>query len=140
MIKWRMVKPSRLQSDFGPREWATTSWESVSLMAVDDGCTVSNGNGTNMRAMIPVSETATGKLHYKASVSTLSGSDLYQYPADGDYFVLDLSYRAAYGSLFGSMFMFALTAGFVWGGLAVCLRMMLSDDEDIDLTAPEEGA
>ena len=36
--------------------------------------------------------------------------------------------------------MFALTAGFVWGGLAVCLRMMLSDDEDIDLTAPEEGA
>ena len=90
--------------------------------------------------MVPVSETATGKLHYKASVSTLSGSDLYQYPADGDYYVLDLSYRAAYGSVFGSMFMFALTAGFVWGGLAVCLRMMLSDEEDIDLTAPEEGA
>ena len=140
MMKWRMVKPSRLQSDFGPREWATTSWESVDLMAVDDGCTVSNGNGTVLRAMIPVSETATGKLHYKASVSTLSGSDLYQYPADGDYYVLDLSYRAAYGSVFGSMFMFALTAGFVWGGLAVCLRMMLSDEEDIDLTAPEEGA
>jgi hypothetical protein len=28
-----------------------------------------------------------------------------------------------------------LTAGFVWGGLAVCLRMMLSDDEELDLAA-----
>jgi hypothetical protein len=68
-------------------------------------------------------------------VSTLSGSDSYQYPADGDYFELDLSYRAAYGSVLGSLFMFALTAGFVWGGLAVCLRMMLSDDEELDLAA-----
>jgi hypothetical protein len=68
-------------------------------------------------------------------VSTLSGSDLYQYPSEGKYFVLDLSYRAAYGSLLGSLFMFGLTATFVWGGLAVCLRMMLSDEEEIDLTA-----
>jgi hypothetical protein len=31
--------------------------------------------------------------------------------------------------------MFGITASFVWGGLAVCLRMMLSDDEEaIDLT------
>ncbi len=140
-IKWRTVKPSRLQSDFGPREWATTSWESVDVMAEGD-CSTSSGNGTVLRGMIPISETATGKLHYKASVSTLSGSDLYQYPADGDYYVLDLSYRAAYGSFFGSLFMFALTAGFVWGGLAVCLRMMLSDDEEIDLAASsaQDGA
>jgi hypothetical protein len=33
--------------------------------------------------------------------------------------------------------MFGLTATFVWGGLAVCLRMMLSDEEEIDLAAPE---
>ena len=134
-IQWRMVKPSRLQSDYGPREWATTSWESVDVMAVDEACAIANGNGTILRGMIPISETATGILHYKASVSTLSGSDFYQYPADGDYLELDLSYRAAYGSVLGSLFMFALTAGFVWGGLAVCLRMMLSDDEEIDLAA-----
>jgi len=48
-----------------------------------------------------------------------------------------LSYRAAYGSFIGSLFMFGLTATFVWGGLAVCLRMMLSDEEEIDLAAPE---
>ena len=87
--------------------------------------------------MIPISETTIGELHYKASVTTLAGSDFYQYPADGDYYVLDLSYRAAYGSFLGSLFMFALTASFVWGGLAVCLRMMLSDEEAIDLTASE---
>jgi hypothetical protein len=26
--------------------------------------------------------------------------------------------------------MFGLTASFVWGGLAICLRMMLSDEEE----------
>ena len=131
MIEWRTVKPSRLQSDYGPREWATTAWDSVPVMAVEgETCSVSNGNGTILRGMVPISETATGQLHYKATVSTLSGSDLYQYPADGAYYELDLSYRAAYGSFFGSFFMFGLTASFVWGGLAICLRMMLSDDEE----------
>lgn len=141
-IQWRTVKPSRLQSDYGPREWATTSWESVDVMALEGACTVSDGNGTILRGMIPISETATGTLHYKASVSTLSGSDFYQYPADGDYFTLDLSYRAAYGSVFGSLIMFGITATFVWGGLAVCLRMMLTDDEELDLAAvsAEDGA
>jgi len=131
MIEWRTVKPSRLQSDYGPREWATTAWESVPVMAVEgETCSVSNGNGTILRGMVPISETATGKLHYKATVSTLSGADLYQYPNNLPYYELDLSYRAAYGSLFGSFFMFGLTASFVWGGLAICLRMMLSDDEE----------
>jgi len=134
-IHWRMVKPSRLQSDYGPREWSTTSWDSVDVMAVDESCSIANGNGTILRGMIPISETATGVLHYKASVSTRSGSDFYQYPADGDYYTLDLSYRAAYGSVFGSLIMFGITATFVWGGLAVCLRMMLTDDEELDLAA-----
>jgi hypothetical protein len=136
MIEWRTVKPSRLQSDYGPREWATTAWESVPVMAVEgESCSVSNGNGTILRGMVPISETATGKLHYKATVSTLAGSDLFQYPSDGAYYEIDLSYRAAYGSVIGSFLMFGITASFVWGGLAVCLRMMLSDDEEaIDLT------
>ena len=69
---------------------------------------------------------------YKATVSTLGGADLYQYPADGDYYVLDVTYRAAFGSVFGAFFTFTLVATFVWGGLAVALRIMLSDDEDDD--------
>ena len=41
-------------------------------------------------------------------------------------------YRAAFGSVFGAFFTFTLVATFVWGGLAVALRIMLSDDEDDD--------
>jgi hypothetical protein len=44
---------------------------------------------------------------------------------------LDLQYRAAFGSLFGSLFLFTTVAFFVWGGLAVCLRMMIEDKEDV---------
>ena len=106
-------------------------------MIEDETCSLPDGNGTVLRGMVPISETAIGKLHYKATLSTLSGSDLFQYPAEGAYYQLDLSYRAAYGNFIGSLFMFGLTATFVWGGLAVCLRMMLSDGEEIDLAAPE---
>ena len=139
VVKWRQVKPSRLQSDFGPREWSTTPWQSVPLDVVGgNACTLSEGNGTLLRAMVPVTETATGELHYKAQVATLGGADFYQYPADGDYFVLDVTYRAAFGSVIGALFTFSLVATFVWGGLAVALRTMLgSEDDAIDLTSPE---
>ena len=131
-VQWRQVKPSRMQSDFGPREWSTTPWETAGVKMVDDGCTTSAGNGTLLQAMLPVSETATGKIHYKATVSTLGGADLYQYPADGDYYVLDVTYRAAFGSVFGAFFTFSLVATFVWGGLAVALRIMLGDAGEDD--------
>ena len=131
-VKWRMVKPSRTQSDYGPQEWSTTSWTKVSVERVDVACTTSSGNGTVLRAMIPVSESSTGELHYKAQVSTLSGADFYQYPAGGEYHVLSISYRASFGSALGSMFMFMVVAGTVWGGLGWALRVMLGGpDEDI---------
>jgi hypothetical protein len=100
-------------------------------MVVDDeSCPLPDGNGTILRAMIPISETTTGKLHYKASVYTLGGSDFIQYPADGAYYELDLTYREAYGSLFGSLVLFTIVAGTIWGSLGVCLRIMLSDQEE----------
>ena len=130
-IQWRTVKPSRLQSDYGSREWATTPWEAVSVKVVDDeSCPLPEGNGTILRGMIPISETATGKLHYKATVFTLGGSDFIQYPADGAYYELNLTYREAYGSLFGSLVLFTLVAGTIWGSLGVCLRIMLTDQEE----------
>ena len=130
-IEWRTVKPSRLQSDYGAREWATTPWESVSVMVIDDeSCPLPEGNGTILRGMIPISETATGKMHYKATVYTLGGSDFIQYPTDGAYYEIDLTYREAYGSLFGSLVLFTLVAGTIWGGLGVCLRIMLNDQEE----------
>ena len=128
-VKWRMVKPSRLQSDYGPQEWARTPWESVKIDRVDEACTTKNGNGTVLRAEIPVSESSTGKLHYKAQISTLSGSDFYQYPSDGTYFELPIEYRSAYGNFAASLFLFVIIAGTVWGGLGACLKLMLGEEE-----------
>lgn len=129
-VIWRLVKPSRMQSDYGPREWATTPWTMTHVERVDEACTTSAGNGTILRAMLPVSESTTGELHYKAHVSTLSGADFYQYPVGGDYLVLSISYRASFGSVFGSLFMFVVVAGTVWGGLGWALRVMLNGPED----------
>ena len=36
----------------------------------------------------------------------------------------------SYGSLFGSLVLFTLVAGTIWGSLGVCLRIMLSDQEE----------
>ena len=80
-----------------------------------------------------MSETATGEVHYKAMVSTLGGADLFLYPSDGSYYVLDVTYRAAFGSLAGALFTFTLVATFVWGGLAVALRIMLTGEDEIKL-------
>ena len=135
-LMWRTVKPSRMQSDYGPREWSTTLWKMASFELIEsENCVIGESkNGTILRASLDISETTTGQLHYKVMLGTLSGGDLYEYPTQGSYYTLDLSYREAYGSVLGSLFLFAIVAGFVWGGLAVCLRMMLTDDEEfIDL-------
>jgi hypothetical protein len=89
--------------------------------------------------MLPVSETATGEVHYKAMVSTLGGADLFLYPSDGSYYVLDVTYRAAFGNLAGALFTFTLVATFVWGGLAVALRIMLTGDDEIKLYEDPES-
>jgi hypothetical protein len=140
-LMWRMVKPTRQQSDYGPREWSTTDWEMVPFQAIEESCTLRDGdnNGTVLRATVPVSDVITGELHYKAMLSTLSGSTLFEYPPNGNYNVLDISYRAPYGGVFASLALFGVIAVLVWGGLGVCLRLMMdSGDEDVIMDATLE--
>ena len=130
-VMYRTVQPNRAQSDFGPIEWSTTSWSMAPFEETSSQCTLLNGeNGTVLRSNLPIPDTVSGQVHYKAMLGTLSGGDLYLYPPNGDYYVLELEYRADYGSLFGALFMFVVVAGFVWGGLAICLRMMLVDENE----------
>ena len=129
IVQWRQVKPSRLQSDYGPAEWSKTPWESAGVSMVEGGCPLAAGIGTLLRAMLPISETATGEVHYKANGATLGGTDLYQYPTDELYATLEVSYRAAFGSVPGAFFTFTVVATFVWGGFCRP-RIMLSDDDD----------
>ena len=140
-LMWRMVKPTRQQSDYGPREWSTTDWEMIPFQEIEGSCTLRNGdsNGTIIRATVPVSDVVTGELHYKAMLSTLSGSTLFEYPTNGDYNVLAISYRAPYGGVFTSLALFGVIAVLVWGGLGVCLRLMMdSGDDDVILDAALE--
>ena len=130
-IMYRTVKPNRAQSDFGPKEWSTTAWSMSPLRETSSTCNLLNGeNGTVLRSNLPIPDTVSGQVHYKAMLGTLSGGDLYLYPPNGGYYVLEIDYRADYGGLFGALFMFLVVAGFVWGGLAICLRMMLVDENE----------
>ena len=130
-VMYRTVQPNRAQSDYGPKEWSTTSWSMAPFEETSSQCTLLNGeNGTVLRSNLPIPDTVSGQVHYKAMLGTLSGGDLYLYPPNGDYYVLEIEYRADYGTLFGALFMFLVVAGFVWGGLAICLRMMLVDENE----------
>ena len=51
--------------------------------------------------------------------------------------MLDVTYRAAFGSVAGALFTFTLVATFVWGGLAVALRIMLTGEDEIKLYEDE---
>tara|TARA_B100001142_G_scaffold211936_1_gene210102 strand:- start:432 stop:2510 length:2079 start_codon:yes stop_codon:yes gene_type:complete len=143
-VMYRTVKPSRAQSDYGPKEWSTTAWSMAPFEDTSSTCTLINGeNGTVIRSNLPIPDTISGEVHYKAMLGTLGGGDMYLYPANGDYYVLSIDYRADYGTFGGALFMFLIVASFVWGGLAICLRMMLTDEEEkefMDALIVEDGA
>ncbi len=56
---------------------------------------------------------------------------------------VDIDYQAPFGSLFASVMLFMTVAVFVWGGLGVGLRMMMSDTTKegiLDAEFVEEGS
>ena len=130
-VMYRMVKPSRQQSDYGAREWYTQSWSMAKFSpAEEESCQLLNesGEGYKIIANIPIDNDETGYLHYKSMVSTLGGSLKIEYPPNSQYYEIKMDYRAPYGTIFGSVMLFMTVAFFVWGGLGVCLRMMVDDD------------
>ena len=143
-VMWRTVIPSRQQSDYGPREWVNEKWQMTGFEETGENCTLENNETGNLIvANVPVPDDFSGKLHYKSMLGTRSGTFPFSYPASGLYEEIDLAYRAEYGSFGGALFMFLIVAGFVWGGLAICLRMMLTDEEDkefMDALILEDGA
>ena len=131
-IMYRMVKPSKQQSDYGPREWYTESWSMAQLsVAEGETCELLNDTGEGYRvvANLPVQDDDTGYLHYKAMVSTLGGTQKIEYPQGSSYYEMKVDYRAPYGNIYGSVMLFLTIAVFVWGGLGVCLRMMMDDNQ-----------
>lgn len=131
-VMWRMVKPSRAQSDFGPNEWVEEPWKMTGFNETGQNCTLTNmQEGILISADIPVPEDQSGKLHYKSMLGTRSGTFPFSYPIpSGTYYVADIPYRAPFGSAMMSFMLFAVVAGAVWGGLAKCLHLIFNVDED----------
>jgi len=145
-VMYRMIKPSRSQSDYGPAEWFSEPWAHVGFTLVEgETCELLNstGEGYIVSANIPIDDSSDGVLQYKSMISSLGGTQKVEYPQNSKYYEVDIDYRAPFGSLFGSVMLFMTVAVFVWGGLGVCLRMMMSDTAKegiLDAEFVEEGS
>ena len=130
-VMWRLVKPTRSQSNFGPSEWVEEEWSMTGFNESGKNCTLTNmDEGILITANIPIPGDTSGKLHYKSMLGTRSGTFPFAYPAPmGTYHVIDIPYRAPFGSAMLSFMLFAIVAGAVWGGLGKCLHLILSGDE-----------
>jgi hypothetical protein len=125
-VRWRIVTPTRVQSDYGPKEWIEQPWQDSAFVEVDDEtCVLNNGaNGTLIVSHIDVPDDLSGELHYKGMLGTQSGTYPFEYPAAGQYHAAAFPYRAPFGNVFGAMVLFLIVVGSVWGGLGVALKIM----------------
>ena len=131
-VMYRMVKPNRQQSDYGPKEWFTEPWSKTGFSVLKgEECQLLNDSGVGYKVVadVPIGDDETGILHVKSMISTLGGTQKIEYPANYQYYELKVDYRAPFGNVFGSMMLFMTVVVFVWGGLGVCLRMMMVDEE-----------
>lgn len=133
-VMWRMVKPTRQQSDYGPTEWGDVPWGMTGFEETSDSCNLTNGgNGTWVVATLPVPEDTSGKLQYKAMLGTHSGTFPFSYPRpQGEYHEVVMPYRAPFGNAFAAFLLFVLVAGTVWGSLGKAILLMNEDEESAE--------
>ena len=130
-VMWRTVKPTRQQSDFGPKEWVTEDWRMTGFQETGENCTLdNNGTGDIIVANVPVPDDFSGKLHYKSMLGTRSGTFPFSYPAPGTYEEISIAYRASYGNTFMALLLFFVVITAVWGGLGVALKIMMDSGKD----------
>ena len=130
-VMWRIVKPTRQQSDYGPKEWVEEDWMMTGFQETGENCTLdNNGTGVLVVANVPVPEDFSGKLHYKSMLGTRSGTFPFSYPAPGAYEEINIAYRAPYGNPILAFLLFCLVAGTVWGSLGLAIQKMNESEEE----------
>ncbi len=131
-VMWRTVKPTRQQSDFGPKEWVEEEWQMTGFEETGQNCTLNeNGTGFLIVANLPVPEDFSGKLHYKSMLGTRDGTFPFSYPKpQGTYEEINIAYRAPYGNPILAFLLFCLVAGTVWGSLGLAIKKMNESGED----------
>ena len=139
-LTWRMVKPSRIQSDYGPTEWLAQKWQKAPFEETGEQCVLADGNnGSLIVSDVPVPDDISGQLHYKAALGTMSGTYPFQYPAQGQYHTMTIPYRAAFGNTGLAIMLALLVATAVWGGLGVALRLMMDSGKDEPALSQDEA-
>jgi hypothetical protein len=135
-VMWRTVKPTRQQTDFGPKEWVEEEWQMTGFEETDENCTLNNNDeGSLIVANVPVPEDFSGKLHYKSMLGTRSGTFPFSYPAPGIYEEIDIAYRAPYGNAIMAFLLFCIVAGTVWGSLGLAIKKMNETGDEIIIIA-----
>ena len=124
-VMWRTVKPTRQQSDYGPKEWIEEDWRMTGFQETGENCTLANNETGNLIVSnLPVPEDFSGKLHYKSMLGTRSGTFPFSYPAPGIYEEINVAYRAPYGNAITAFLLFFIVAGTVWGSLGIAIKKM----------------
>ena len=145
-VEWRIIKPTRQQTDFGPKEWADESipWESSNFIQEGGDCILKSGeNGTTITSKLPVPSDFSGKLQYKSVIGTLDGTFPYSYPYNEfdekgnmiTFYEIGVPYRAPYGDGLLALLLFCIVAGTVWGSLGLAIRKMNESGEESILVA-----
>ena len=131
-VRWRIVTPTRIQSDFGPKEWIEHEWQDSGFEDESgETCILNNGaNGTLIVSYIDVPDDMSGELHYKGMLGTQSGTYPFEYPAAGEYYEIAFPYRAPFGNVIAAFLLFFVVVGSVWGGLGVSLKIMMASGKD----------
>lgn len=131
-VMWRTVKPTRQQSDFGPKEWIEADWMMTGFEETQNNCTLKDNNtGTTIVANLPVPDDFSGKLHYKSMLGTRSGTFPFSYPEPaGTYEEISIAYRAPFGNTFMALLLFFIVITAVWGGLGVALKIMMDSGKE----------
>ena len=139
-VMWRIVKPTRQQSDFGPKEWIAENWKMTGFEETTENCTLfDNATGNLIVANVPVPDDFSGKLHYKSMLGTRSGTFPFSYPAAGIYEEVSVAYRAPFGNAIFALLLFLIVAASVWGGLGVALKIMMDSGNDEPALGKQEA-
>ncbi len=130
-LRWRIVKPTRVQSDYGPIDWIEEEWHDSAFVETGDNCTLNDGNnGSLIVSNLDVPDDMSGRIHYKAMLGTLSGTYPFEYPAAGEYHEASFPYRAPFGNVVLAFLLFFIVAASVWGGLGVALKIMMDSGKE----------
>jgi hypothetical protein len=132
-VEWRLVRTRASQSDYNFTKYTVTTPFKRTAMEWQANCTLSNNaTGRLLQANLSVPEDKTGLLEYRATLTTVAGTE-YVLPEHLSTYTVGVPWRAAFGNWVGALFMFIVITTAVWGGLGLTLRAIFASGDEEEL-------